>query len=271
MEPGYSDAFRLGRLCKREHRWKGMDATLRVNGRCPECDQDRAIARRKRPQAPRLTPQERRRLYKAKVRAELRNQGLTSKGTVPVRADGAVSKDPESRACKNAIRDAGQCPSVARLVMDAQIQHWRENPKDYAEFRSRWAQSRWWLRYATTPDLRLYHREKSKRRKAQNRGQTPVQITVAALRQRFNEFGNCCAYCGDGGDMQIEHLEPISKGGAHDIGNIVPACASCNTSKRSHPMERWYRAQPFFSELRLQRIRRVMRPPEAHQLALAMA
>jgi len=34
-------------------------------------------------------------------------------------------------------------------------------------------------------------------------------------------------------------------------------------------MERWYRAQPFFSELRLQRIRQVMRGPEYQQLALA--
>lgn len=271
MEPGYSDELRIGRLCKGEHRWKGTDATLRVNGRCPECDQDKAIARRKRPHTPQLTPQERRRVYKAKARAELRSQGLTSKGTVPVRADGAMSKDPENRAYQSAIRTAGRFPSVARLVMDAQTQHWRENPKDYAEHRRRWAQARWWLRYAITPDLRLYHREKSKRRKAQARGQTPVQITVTALRQRFNEFGNCCAYCGGAGDMEIEHVDPINNGGPHDIGNIVPACSTCNTSKKEKEMETWYRSQPFFSELRLHRIRRVIRRPEGQQLALALA
>lgn len=301
--PDLGDRLRLASLCKRGHQWNGHPVSLQFkdgpNWRCKECERqqenspegvatrrawyeanreklcrearERAAIRRADPvlaEADRqrqLTPEraEKRKLYKAKIRQLLREQGLTTRGTEPVNT-------PE-RVLQNAIRRAGRCPSVARLVMNEQLRHWRKHPEDRAEHEREWARVSWWLQYQTTPDLRLYHREKSKRRKAQNRGQTPVQITVAALRQRFNEFGNCCAYCGDGGDMQIEHLEPISRGGAHDIGNIVPACARCNTSKRSHPMERWYRAQPFFSELRLQRIRRVMRPPEAHQLALALA
>jgi 5-methylcytosine-specific restriction endonuclease McrA len=145
--------------------------------------------------------------------------------------------------------------------MDEQVRHWQENPTDYAEHCRRWAQARWWLRYAITPDLRLYHREKSKRRKAQDRGQTPMQVPVPALRQRFNVFNNCCAYCGTDGDMQIEHVVPISKNGAHDIGNIVPACMSCNFSKRSKDMEKWYKSQPFFNELRLKKIQSVLTPP----------
>jgi 5-methylcytosine-specific restriction endonuclease McrA len=207
---------------------------------------------------------EKRRIYKEKIRQSLKEQGLTTRGTTPVNGTPAT-------ALQKAIRAAGRSPSVARLVMNEQLRHWREHPQARAAHERQWAQASWWLEYQIKPDLRLYHREKSKRRKAQNRGQTPVQIPVSALRQRFNEFGNCCAYCGDGGDMQIEHLEPISKGGAHDIGNIVPACASCNTSKRSHPMETWYRSQPFFSEIRLHRIRRVIRPPEGQQLAFALA
>jgi len=155
--------------------------------------------------------------------------------------------------------------------MNEQLRHWREHPDDRASHDRQWTRVSWWLEYQIKPDLRLYHREKSKRRKAQNRGQTPVQIPVSALRQRFNEFGNCCAYCGTGGDMQIEHVEPISSGGAHDIGNIVPACWPCNANKRTNDMETWYRSQPFFSELRLHRIRRVIRPPEGQQLALALA
>ena len=270
---GWPPGLKLGKLCPGRHQWKGLDATLRTQGRCLECEQDKNIARRKRPPGPRLTRQEQRRICRAKRYEALRSQGLTARGTVPVRADGAVPRGEgsEAIALQRAIRTAGQSPSVARLVMNEQLRHWREHPDDRAAHDRQWAQASWWLEYQIKPDLRLYHREKSKRRKAQNRGQTPVQIPVAALRQRFNEFGNCCAYCGGNGDMQIEHLEPISKGGAHDIGNIVPACASCNTNKRSHPMEPWYRSQPFFSELRLHRIRRVIRPPEGQQLALALA
>ena len=305
--PELEEGLRLANLCKRGHQWNGRAVSLQCRQgsewRCLDCVKERQRNRNTSPEAiatrqawyeankeklrrearermaarradpalaeadkqKRLTPEraEKRKLYKAKIRQLFKEQGLTTRGTNP-------SRTPK-QALERAIRAAGRSPSVARLVMNEQRRYWRSNPKAKSEHDRQWAQVSWWLEYQISPDMRLYHREKSKRRKAQNRGQTPVQIPVAALRQRFNEFGNCCAYCGDDGDMQIEHLKPISKGGAHDIGNIVPACASCNTSKRSHSMETWYRSQPFFSELRLHQIRRVIRPPEGQQLALALA
>jgi len=261
MEPGYAfdgDRFRLGALCKREHDWESTGQSLRrtcKGGGCVECEKFHVRER---------IASGKRKEDRRKQREKLKAQGLTTRGTE--RINGAPAT-----ALQKAIRRAGRSPSVARLVMNEQLRYWRDHPSDRAAHDRQSAQASWWLEYQIKPDLRLYHREKSKRRKAQSQGQTPVQIPVTALRQRFNEFGNCCAYCGDGGDMQIEHLEPISKGGAHDIGNIVPACASCNTNKRSHPMEPWYRSQPFFSELRLHQIRRVIRRPEGQQLALALA
>ena len=58
--------------------------------------------------------------------------------------------------------------------------------------------------------------------------------------------------------MQIEHVVPIAKGGTHALGNIVPACQRCNYSKHTNEVESWYRAQPFFSELRWRKICRVL-------------
>lgn len=266
--PELGPKLRLATLCKRGHEWNGHPVTLQFKDgdywRCKACHREAKPLKRD-PDAPRLSRKEYRRLYKARQRIALREQGLTSRGVAPVNLQG------ETAALARAIRTAGRSPSVARLVMDEQLRHWREHPRDRAAHDRQWAQASWWLQYQINPDLRLYHREKSKRRKARNRGQTPIQIPVAALRQRFNQFGNCCAYCGAGGDMEIEHVCAISKGGAHDIGNIVPACSSCNTSKRNHSMEKWYCSQSFFSELRLHRIRRVIRPPEGQQLALALA
>lgn len=259
MESAYSfdpKKFRLGTLCGRQHDWQLSGKSLRRtsgSNPCVECEKIHNAAKQ-------MLRRQYLKRYAAAKRAEMKELGLTKRGTVPV--------DFDLRA---AIRAAGQSPSVARLVMDEQVRHWRENPADYAEHRRRWAQSRWWLRYAINPDLRLYHREKSKRRKAQDCGQTPMQIPVSALRQRFINFNNCCAYCGTDGDMQIEHVVPISKNGAHDIGNIVPSCMSCNLSKRSQDMEKWYVSQPFFSELRLSKIQNVLRPPGGVQLDLAIA
>jgi len=301
--PDLGDRLRLASLCKRGHEWNGHPVSLQFKDgntwRCMNCEREnsaspmaiatrqaryekskeklrkdakeRAAIRRANPvlakadRLKQLTPErvEKRKIYKEKIRQSFKEQGLTARGTEPVKG--------LEQALQCAIRRAGRFPSVARLVMNEQRRYWRSNPEAKASHDRQWARVSWWLEYQIKPDLRLYHREKSKRRKAQNRGQTPVQIPVPALRQRFNEFGNCCAYCGTGGDMQIEHVEPISSGGAHDIGNIVPACWPCNANKRTNDMETWYRSQPLFSELRLHRIRRVIRPPEGQQLALALA
>jgi 5-methylcytosine-specific restriction endonuclease McrA len=45
-------------------------------------------------------------------------------------------------------------------------------------------------------------------------------------------FGYCCAYCGRRMKrLTQDHVVPVSKGGWHFSGNIVPACQSCNSRK----------------------------------------
>lgn len=264
MQSAYSfDAtkLRLGTLCKRGHEWRGSGQSLRRScktGGCVECERER-LRQRSTDSVNQEHWRQYRREYKKAHRAKLIDQGLTTRGKERINAaPGSVQS-----ILNKAIKAAGRSPSVARLVMNEQLHYWKENPGAKAGHDRQWAQLSWWLEYQTKPDLRLYHREKSKRRKAQDRGQTPVQVSVSALRQRFNEFNNCCAYCGVDGDMQIEHVVAISKNGAHDIGNIVPACMSCNFSKRSKPMEEWYKNQSFFSELRLRKIQNALKAPSA--------
>lgn len=48
-----------------------------------------------------------------------------------------------------------------------------------------------------------------------------------------------CFYCGSSDNIQIDHVIPISKGGRHSIGNIVPACRSCNASKCDKYLIEW--------------------------------
>jgi hypothetical protein len=47
------------------------------------------------------------------------------------------------------------------------------------------------------------------------------------------DFGNCCAYCGAAEDLVMDHVVPINKQalGEHLLGNLVPACRSCNAKK----------------------------------------
>lgn len=47
-----------------------------------------------------------------------------------------------------------------------------------------------------------------------------------------------CAYCGAVAE-HIDHVTPISRGGAHKIGNLVAACSSCNLRKGSKLLSVW--------------------------------
>lgn len=259
---GFEEHFALSTLCARGHKWQGLDLSLRYQRRCLECD--RVSQRRK----------ENRKEQKSRRRDELRKQGLTARGAAPLRADGAQPQSVirEQAPLMAAIKKAGSAPSVAKLVYIQQQNYWRENPQERNAYCRKHNTDRRWLRYQLCSDARLYDREKSKRRKAQMRKlQTVDKVSVVAIRKRFAEFGNCCAYCGSGGDMQIEHVKPIAAGGAHAIYNIVPACAFCNSSKSAREMSEWYQAQPFFDELRMRRIQRATCPPPPQQLALALA
>lgn len=55
-------------------------------------------------------------------------------------------------------------------------------------------------------------------------------------------LGNVCAYCdGDNGGKPFEpdHVVPISRGGHNGLGNILPACRSCNGDKRNLLVHEW--------------------------------
>ena len=51
-----------------------------------------------------------------------------------------------------------------------------------------------------------------------------------------------CAYCG-ATDQQLQRdcVLPISRGGRYTLGNVVPACQSCNTSKCNDEVTAWLR------------------------------
>ena len=67
-------------------------------------------------------------------------------------------------------------------------------------------------------------------------------------------FNHECAYCGSEEGLEQEHIIPVNDGGEYKIGNIVPACRSCNASKGSKSMDSWYSKSSVFDPVRLQKI-----------------
>lgn len=50
----------------------------------------------------------------------------------------------------------------------------------------------------------------------------------------------CCAYCGATEELQVDHIYPYSKGGAHSIENFQPLCRACNYAKRDKTEEEYF-------------------------------
>lgn len=48
-----------------------------------------------------------------------------------------------------------------------------------------------------------------------------------------------CVSCGSTERINIDHIIPIARGGAHSIGNLQPLCKSCNSSKIDKTMTEW--------------------------------
>lgn len=289
---GLADDERLGPVCKGGHLWCGHQLTLRVKGHCPECER-----MRKRTLNPEQREKKRlrqRQLYqrtaydheaqkakreaiKARMAADpefaehIWQQRRRLKEQARRRAGMKPLPPLEIRQLRKAIREAGRLPTVVRLVANEQRRYWQENPEAKRRAHAEWNRNQWQINYLTNLDLRLYTREKSRRRKLQQRKQTVWKISVLQLRTRFLRFSNACAYCKSTAEIQIEHVLPISKGGLHHINNIVPACKACNYSKAAHPMEQWYRSQPFFDPARFALIQSLTGPPETEQLSLGLA
>ena len=55
----------------------------------------------------------------------------------------------------------------------------------------------------------------------------------------LRQYNNRCAYCGGDGTLTKDHVIPVSRGGRHAVGNIVPACETCNFSKHNRLLVEW--------------------------------
>lgn len=73
----------------------------------------------------------------------------------------------------------------------------------------------------------------SRRRRVRLAEAPHVPFTEAQLVQRLSMFAGCWM-CG-GPKESVDHVKPISKGGAHMLANLRPACKPCNFGKK----DRW--------------------------------
>lgn len=78
-------------------------------------------------------------------------------------------------------------------------------------------------------------RIRQQRRRAHKRSVLTVPFSVDQLSSRLAYFGGRCWMCGDAAST-LDHVKPISLGGAHVLANLRPACGACNSRKQA----RWF-------------------------------
>ena len=97
-----------------------------------------------------------------------------------------------------------------------------------------------WRRYSKTPKGRKNINHHQSRRRAFMRS-TVCTLTRIEWDEIVEIYKRCCAYCKKplelgGGDLTLDHVIPIVKGGEHSKRNVVPACRSCNSRKSSRDL-----------------------------------
>lgn len=57
----------------------------------------------------------------------------------------------------------------------------------------------------------------------------------------LRRFDHRCAYCGRraAGELTMDHVVPLIKGGRHALANILPACIDCNGHKSDLLIVQW--------------------------------
>jgi len=65
---------------------------------------------------------------------------------------------------------------------------------------------------------------------SRRRARTAIALPASGILGRIAIFGGLCWLCGAPWE-QIDHVKPLSKGGAHLLANLRPICQKCNRRK----------------------------------------
>lgn len=104
--------------------------------------------------------------------------------------------------------------------------------KYYQEHKEEWA-ARGRMLLRKNPEA---FRERCRCRRALKLGATIEPVNEKAIYERD---GHRCIYCGTTDNLSLDHIEPLSAGGAHIEQNLAVACRSCNSSKGAKSLNEW--------------------------------
>lgn len=111
------------------------------------------------------------------------------------------------------------------------------NPERVRELNRRWVEENKEHLTQYHADYRVSERGKLLRRASENirrarKRNAPGLCNADQLQARIDYYGGSCYLCG-GIATSIDHVIPLANGGSNWPANLRPACASCNSRKRT--------------------------------------
>lgn len=146
---------------------------------------------------------------------------------------------PEQRAIKNA-KNRSYRLSNPEFVKVTNRNQYLAKRKERIAYANQWQKD--------NPELHKIYARNSKqrnhlkvaadtrRRNARRKANGVFSISKKEL-ERLNR--GRCFYCGTTERITIDHVVAIARGGTDSIGNLVPACKSCNSRKRELTIMEW--------------------------------
>lgn len=137
-----------------------------------------------------------------------------------------------SESCRTKARHAAD-PDRARRKMAARRERYPEQSQAYLlEWRS-----------ANKERVLHYAKNATHKRRAQKAASGGTGISFSAWNRLIARFRGRCAYCDQpprpGEILEQDHVVPLSRGGTHSEGNILPACDTCNVRKNDRLIVEW--------------------------------
>lgn len=135
---------------------------------------------------------------------------------------------PAARAALAALDAAGRRRYRLALLRYHSRKRYRANPAEVTRKLREWARA--------NPDKYKVQCSRLAARRRQRLKEIPADLTGEQWAAIVEHHGGRCAYCGTRPEViTVDHVIPISKGGAHTAANVVPACRSCNSRKGARP------------------------------------
>lgn len=202
--------------------WKSSNNPDGFRYRCIPCEMQYRHDRRDRDRETSRNSQRRRREAEKQSLLEERQKWAEANPEKVIEAERIRLEQAIERKRQQQQRWRKENPDKARQIQ----RNYREShPEIYREATKKY--------YQANPEVK---RAAEAKRKAQKHNNSRFRISTKELKELY---AGPCSYCGAVGEMTLDHVVPISRGGVHGVSNLVPACGPCNFSKGQKLLIEW--------------------------------